>query len=141
MIKKYFKIILLVWLVVIIIMPQLVSADNQALKKLEAIGSESSGAGPYAKADATSVFTIISTVISAALSLLGVIFLILILYAGYNWMMARGDEEKVNKAKDTLTRAIVGIIIVVGAYAISTFVLSRLEAGTLKGIASIQNKV
>jgi len=139
MIKKYFKIILLVWLVVIIIMPQLVSAENKALDKLQTIG-QGDGA-PFQVATEISMFNIISTIISAALSLLGVIFLILMLYAGYNWMMARGDEEKVNKAKDTLTRAIVGIIIVVGAYAISTFILSRLEAGTLKGITLIQQKV
>ncbi len=55
------------------------------------------------------------------------------LYAGYNWMTAQGEEEKVTKAKDTLKRAIVGLIIIVASYAISIFVMSRLEAGTLKG--------
>ena len=135
MIKKYFKIILLVWLVVIIIMPQLVSAENKALDKLQIIG-QGNGA-PFQEATEISMFNIISTIISAVLSLLGVIFLILIIYAGYMWMMARGDEKTVNKAKDTLTRAIVGIIIVVGAYAISYFVMSKLESGTLNGGSGI----
>lgn len=75
---------------------------------------------------------IVSAVISSVLSLMGVIFLILMLYAGFNWMTARGEEEKVTKAKDTLTRAIVGLIIVLAAYAISYFVLSQISGKTLK---------
>jgi len=65
-------------------------------------------------------------VIEGALSLIGIIFLALMLYAGYHWMTARGEEEKVEKAKDTIQRAIVGIIIVVGAYAIWKFIFSYL---------------
>ena len=41
-------------------------------------------------------------------------------------MTARGEEEKVEKAKDTITRAIIGLIIVVGAYAIWSFIFSNL---------------
>ena len=72
------------------------------------------------------------TVINAFLSLIGVILLAYLLYAGYHWMTARGEEEKVTAAKETIYRAIIGIIIIVAAYAISIFVMSRLEAGTLK---------
>lgn len=79
------------------------------------------------------VLALIQTVISAFLGLIGAILLIYLLYAGYNWMTAQGEEEKVTKAKNTLKRAIVGVIIIVAAYAISIFVMSRLEAGTLKG--------
>lgn len=82
------------------------------------------------------IYGLIQTVINAFLAVIGVLLLIYILYAGYNWMTAQGEEEKVEKAKDTLKRAIVGAIIIVGAYAISVFVMSRLEAGTLKGGAS-----
>jgi len=52
------------------------------------------------------------------------------LYAGYNWMMARGDEEKVTKAKDTITRAIIGLLITIGAYAISFWVFDKLLSTT-----------
>ncbi|MFH1254992.1 MAG: hypothetical protein V1667_00765, partial [bacterium] len=75
---------------------------------------------------------IVGTVITAALSLIGVLFLILAIYAGYNWMIARGEEEKVEKAKNTITRAIVGVIIIIAAYAISIFVMGKLEKGTLQ---------
>lgn len=77
----------------------------------------------------TSVGSIIATVISAFLALLGIIFVVLILIAGYNWMTALGDEEKVTKAKNTLQRAIIGLIIIVAAYAITYFVFNKLPWG------------
>jgi len=98
--------------------------------KLEEVAG-SSGAG-YDTNDAVDAYSIISLAITTALSLLGVIFLVLMIYAGYNWMTARGEEEKVTKAKDTIMRAIIGLIIVVAAYAISTFVISKLETGVFK---------
>jgi len=68
---------------------------------------------------------VLGKVIQAFLGLVGAIFLILIVYGGYNWMIARGDESRVDKAKDTITRAIIGLVITVGAYAITYFILSR----------------
>ncbi len=68
----------------------------------------------------------IGTVIQVALSMLGVIFLVLMIYGGYLWMTAHGNEENVTKAKDLITAAIVGLIIVISAYAISYFVINAL---------------
>ncbi len=73
---------------------------------------------------------IVATIISALLGLLGIIFVVLIIYAGYSWMTASGDEEKVKKAKDTLTQAVIGLIIITAAYAITYFVFSNLPGGT-----------
>jgi hypothetical protein len=67
--------------------------------------------------------TVIGTAIKAALGLVGMIFLGLMIYAGALWMIARGDETKVDKAKNTIIAAIIGLIIVVGAYAITSFVV------------------
>ena len=78
----------------------------------------------------TNLGVIMQYVIQAFLSLLGIIFVVLMLYAGYNWMTAAGDEQKVEKAKDTLTRAIIGIIITVSAYAITYFVFKYLDQGS-----------
>jgi len=66
-----------------------------------------------------SVSTIVAKVINAFLSLLGTIFIVLTLLAGYNWMTAGGDESKIQKAKDTLQRAIIGLIVTVSAYSIT----------------------
>ena len=69
---------------------------------------------------------IIVLVINTVLGLLGVIFLVLIIYAGFLWMTAGGNEDQVGKAKGLLINAIIGVIIIVAAYAISYFVLDAI---------------
>ncbi|MCX6796066.1 MAG: hypothetical protein NTW06_01050 [Candidatus Falkowbacteria bacterium] len=75
--------------------------------------------------------TKIGKYIQAALSFLGVLFLILMIYGGYVWMKARGNESEVTRAKEILTNAGIGLVIVILAYAISYFVISALANGAL----------
>ena len=72
---------------------------------------------------------VIGTVIKTALGVVGIVFLVLMVYAGYIWMIARGDEAKVEKAKDTIVNCIIGIVIVVGAYAITSYIVTALNKG------------
>ncbi len=72
------------------------------------------------------VASVIAMVIKGFLGLLGIIFVILLVIAGQKWMTAGGEEEKVNEAKDTIKRAIIGLIIVVAAYSITYFVFKSL---------------
>lgn len=81
----------------------------------------------------TEVGDIAALVIKAFLSLLGIIFVSYTIYAGYKWMTASGDEEKVRAAKDTLQRAIIGLIIIIAAYAITYFVFANLPGGPAGG--------
>ncbi len=90
---------------------------------LSTVGSES-GLGT------DSLMTIIGRVISVFLSVLGVIFLILFVYAGAIWMTAGGDGKKVDKAKGILINAVVGLLITMSAYAISVFVINLLSDAT-----------
>lgn len=76
--------------------------------------------------------SIVGTVITVVLSLMGTLFLILAIYAGYNWMMARGNEEMVEKAKNTLINAVIGLVIVLSAYAISYFILNQISPQVFK---------
>ncbi len=71
----------------------------------------------------------VSTIIKGALSLVGTIFLILSVYAGILWMTASGNEERVTKAKDIVTQAIIGLAITLAAYAITAFVTAKLNSG------------
>jgi hypothetical protein len=66
----------------------------------------------------------IGNIIRIALGLVGTIFLVLMVYAGFQWMTARGDSKKVEDARNLITGAVVGVIIVASAYAITSFVLS-----------------
>lgn len=62
------------------------------------------------------------SIISLVLSFVGIIFFILIIYAGMMWMLAQGNTEKVSKAKDLIINAVIGLVIVFSAYAITSFI-------------------
>ena len=68
----------------------------------------------------------ISTVIKGVLSVVGTIFLLLTIYAGVLWMTAQGKEESVEKAKNIISASVIGLVIIVAAYAITSFVTSKL---------------
>ncbi|MDD2681108.1 MAG: pilin [Patescibacteria group bacterium] len=70
--------------------------------------------------------TKVGNVIGIVLSFVGVVFLILMIFAGLTWMTAAGNQEKVTKAKDLMINAIIGLVIVMAAYAITAFVGDRL---------------
>ncbi len=96
------------------------------LDRLKTVGT----GGGYTEATDTTLMEIIGIIINTFLALLGVIFVVLIILAGYNWMTAQGEEEKITKAKDTIKASIIGLIIVVGAFAIWAFVSNYLVGGT-----------
>lgn len=77
-----------------------------------------------------SIPEIIGGLIGVFLSLLGVIFLCLVIYGGVLWMTSGGKEEKIRKAKETLTQATIGLIIIVSAYGITAFVMNSLVEAT-----------
>lgn len=73
---------------------------------------------------------VIGGIISAALALVGVIFLALTVYGGYLWMLARENEEQAKKAMQIIKMAVIGLAVVLGAYAITFFVVARLTRAT-----------
>lgn len=77
---------------------------------------------------------IIARVIKILLGFLGVIFLGLMMYGGYIWMMARGNQAEVDKAKKLIESAIIGLVIVLAAYAITMFVARWLVPITTSGV-------
>ena len=74
----------------------------------------------------TDVPTAIGKVVGAGLAFIGTLFLILIIYGGFIWMFARGNEKEVEKAKDLITQAVIGLVIVLAAYAITSYIGSNL---------------
>ncbi len=74
--------------------------------------------------------SLIGAIISVILGVLGMIFVVLTIYAGILYMTASGEDDKIKKAKKTLTQAIIGIVIIVAAYSISTFVVAQMIAAT-----------
>lgn len=87
--------------------------------------ADAAGLNKYEK----NVPTLIGNVIGTALSMIAVIFFILMVYGGFLWMTAHGKEEQVTKAKDTLIAAVIGIIVVLGSYAVTNFVFESVQSG------------
>lgn len=87
-------------------------------------GADAAGFDRSAAADPRQVVT---QIIQVALSFVAVLLIILILFAGFWYVTAGGDESKVEKAQKTLRSAIVGFVIVTLAYgitiAVSTYAL------------------
>lgn len=69
---------------------------------------------------------VIAKIIRIFLELLGIVALVLILYAGFIWMTSAGSEEKITKAKDILKSATIGLLIIFSAFAVVSFILNKL---------------
>ncbi len=65
--------------------------------------------------------TIIVRLINFALTFLGLIAVILILWGGFKWMTAGGNDEQVGEAKKIIIAAVIGLAIIISAYAITNF--------------------
>ena len=72
----------------------------------------------------------ISQVLNVLLGFLGVIAVIVILLGGFKWMTAAGNEDKVAEAKKLLGAGIVGLVIILAAYAIATYVINTISEAT-----------
>jgi hypothetical protein len=133
--KKFFLSIIITVVSVVALVGS-VHAINLGGSMLNNAGSRAG----YADATTTSFAEILGGVVKVALSFVGVIFLLLMVYAGYLWMTARGDEGQVEKAETIIRSSIIGIVITTAAYSIAAFVLpailSRTTGGALVDVGS-----
>lgn len=131
--SKKFKIIFC-WLIFLFLIlsslrPYLVQA--QASKALEILGITAKEAGYQAPQDP---ILMVVRVINWFLTLLGVIFILIIIYCGLLWMtgfdmttFSIGNEEQIKKAKTTIKNAFIGLVLVVLAKVLYYFVIERLQ--------------
>lgn len=129
MVKKIKSWLNVAFLTIVLIVPGLVFATSTeptikpSASPLERLNKAAESYGPYTKAaDETTLATTLGIIISIALSILGVIFIFIVIMSGYQWMTAQGNEQSVTKAKDSMTRAVIGLIVVISSYAIWTFI-------------------
>lgn len=59
---------------------------------------------------------LVARIIGQILPLVGALFFLMFVWGGFQWFSAGGDESKVKKARQTLANAVIGMIIVMGAY-------------------------
>lgn len=67
------------------------------------------------------VRVIVARLVNVFLGFMGIVFVILILSGGYKWMTAGGNEENVNQAKSTITKAVIGLVIIWISWSIAEF--------------------
>lgn len=79
------------------------------------------------------LITTITQIINVALGLLGIVAVVIILIGGFRWMTAAGREDQIDGAKKTIFAGIIGLAIILSAWAIATFVISSLSTATGSG--------
>lgn len=67
------------------------------------------------------VDSIVGSLVDVFVGLLGLICVVLIIYAGFIWMTAQGETDKIDKAKKTMGNAAIGLVIVMSSYGITQF--------------------
>lgn len=114
-------------------MAQTVLADTAEESKaknygLDATAKEGMGISKET-VDKSDLSSIIGKIVGVALSFLGIIFFVLIIMGGYMWMTSMGNEQAAGKAKDIILAAIIGLFIVLIAYA-ATILISGIFVKT-----------
>ncbi len=62
-------------------------------------------------------------IVTFVLGLLGLIAVIMILYGGFIWLTAGGNEDKIGSAKKVISAAVIGLIVILLSWAIVNFVV------------------
>ena len=74
--------------------------------------------------------TIAGSVINIFLGFLGIIAVLLILFGGFKWMTAAGDEGKIDESKKLIAAGVIGLVVILAAFGIAQFVISALYGAT-----------
>lgn len=73
---------------------------------------------------------IVTSFIRVLLGFLGLIAVVIILVGGFKWMTAMGNDSKVDEAKDLIKAGVIGLVIILGAYAIANFAITQIISAT-----------
>lgn len=117
--KNGLKIGIFLGLLALILMPQLVLALDTGLNYVTVAGLPTGD-----------VRTTIAVIINVAMGLLGIVAVVIILVGGFKWMTAMGNEENVKTAKKLIFQGVIGLVIILSAYAIASFVLTSIITAT-----------
>ena len=124
--KLILSFLLLTTVLAVVITPQVQAKANTILD-----GITKTVGGTDLQTNKTNLPTFIGSLVQIFLGFLGIIAVILIIYAGYMWLTAGGDSAKVQKAKDYIKNTIIGIVIILISYIITSFVIDQISK-TLK---------
>lgn len=92
-----------------------------------ALGTQYAGQIGLGGAD---IRTTIASIIRTAMGLLGIVAVVIILIGGFTWMTAGGNDDKVGEAKKWIIAGVIGLAIILSAFALSNFVIKGLIDAT-----------
>jgi hypothetical protein len=122
------KLLALLFLVAIFLTPAIYSAkaEYNFIKDsgVNDLGNKAGYTTVSSASEANSPEYYVGLILNILFSFLGIIFLVLIVYSGVLWMTAQGNTSQIEKAKDTIIKAVVGLTIVILAYATTFFILN-----------------
>jgi hypothetical protein len=127
MIKQNFKIFIISLLMTTFLIPQTSFAQGTSgTKMMNRLNTVAEGGGYNTNPEESATPKIVGLIVGLFIGFLGLTFLVLTFMAGYTWMTASGNEEKIKKAKSTMTSAITGLIVALSAWIIWDFIYQNL---------------
>jgi len=109
---------------------QVQAADSPDLLTNEDLGiqyAQSTGLGDR------DVRVMVADIVRTLLGLLGILAVVIILIGGFKWMTAMGEDDKIGEAKKLLSAGVIGLVIILCAYAIANFAIDQLVTTTTVG--------
>jgi len=122
--KKILSFVLGMFLMVILVVPVVASAQINA-------NDLGISYGTYTGLGTKDVRETIGTIIKTAMGLLGIVAVVIILVGGFEWMTAGGNDDKTKEAKKRIMYGVIGLAIILSAYAIASFVVNSLVNSTI----------
>ncbi len=115
--KKYLPLIGVVLMLALLVTPALAqNLDNGFM--IEFQGNAGIGDNTIAE--------VVGQVVKAVLSILGLVALVIFIIAGFQWMTSGGNKEKIQSAQKLMGAAVIGLVIIIIAYAAASFIISAL---------------
>lgn len=120
--------ILLLLITSILLVPGIVFAQRPTVQDARGFATDVAGSAGLNTGKTVQRYS--GDVISGALGIVGFLFFIFMIYGGFIWFTSRGNEDRVTKGKGIVIAAVIGLVVIVAAYAITWFVTQRLIVGT-----------
>jgi len=117
MVPAVFAVVMLLWL------PELAFAETLPETGLSEFAAQAGFGG-------SDVRLIIARLIRTVLSLTGIVLIIMLVYGGFLWMLSGGVQEKITKARGMIVNAVIGLVIILSAFAVTQFVIVSLVGAT-----------
>ena len=138
--KKHIGFFLGAMLTAVLVVPALLGTANIAnaaaaapLTANELFGGKGAKGSEFAAEaglGSTDLVSAITSIIRVAMGFLGIIAVIIIMLGGFKWMTAAGDDKKIGDAKKLIYAGITGLVIILAAFAIASFVINQITGIT-----------